>query len=304
MASLRRRLPPLNALLTFEAAARHLNFTRAAEELLVTQAAVSRQVQHLEEHLGATLFERRHRQLELTGIGQRLARAVAIGFEHVAQAADEIVEERTRADVTVSSSVTFASYWLMSRIANYRANYPDVDLHLVATAKTRDITRSGIDLAIRYGRGEWPGLRAHYLFDNDIFPVCAPRFLAEHGPIDTLAALRKATRLHMVQFDRNWVTWPSWFAEFGIDEPGEEGGLSFDNYMLLIHACIRGEGVALCGGRLAEDLIARGDLVRPLKSAIRSDRAFYLLEPDGIPARPAVRHFRDWLLGEARRGNE
>jgi LysR family transcriptional regulator, glycine cleavage system transcriptional activator len=198
--------------------------------------------------------------------------------------------------------VTFASYWLMSRIANYRANFPDVDLHLVATAKTRDITRSGIDLAIRYGRGEWPGLKAHYLFDNDIFPVCAPRYLEQHGPVDTLARLKKATRLHLVQFDRNWVTWASWFSEFGVDEPEGEAGLSFDNYMLLIHAAIRGEGVALCGGRLAEDLIARGELVRTLNSAIRSDRSFYLLEPEGLPARPSVRHFRDWLLGEARRG--
>lgn len=302
MASLRRRLPPLNALLTFEAAARHLNFTRAAEELLVTQAAVSRQVQHLEEHLEAPLFERRRRQLELTAVGQRLARAVAIGFEHIAQAVDEIAEERSRADVTVSSSVTFASYWLMSRIANYRANFPDVDLHLVATAKTRDITRSGIDLAIRYGRGDWPGLKAHYLFDNDIFPVCAPSYLKTHGPIETLSELKKATRLHLVQFDRNWVTWGTWFSEFGVEEPEGEAGLSFDNYMLLIHAAIRGEGVALCGGRLAEDLIGRGDLVRPLNSAIRSDRAFYLLEPEGLPARPAVRHFRDWLIGEAHHG--
>jgi LysR family glycine cleavage system transcriptional activator len=299
MQRLRDRLPPPNSLVAFETAARHLSFTRAAAELRVTQAAISRQIRLLEDHLGVALFSRKHRALTLTDWGERLQRAVSIGLGHIAQVADEIRRAQNTSDVVVSSSVTFASYWLMARIAKYRAMFPDVDLHLVASARVRDFAASGIDLAIRYGRGTWPGVDAHILFGNEIFPVCAPAYLARRGPLLKLADLMGATLLHLEQYDRNWVTWPAWLAKVGLAEMPSGPSLSFDNYMVLIHAAIRGEGVALCGRRLAEDLIARGELTRPFTAALQSEFSFYLLEPRDRPPRRPVRHFRDWLLTEA-----
>jgi LysR family glycine cleavage system transcriptional activator len=279
-------------LVVFECAARLLSFTRAAEELRVTQAAVSRQMQLLEAHLGVRLFERRHRAIELTPQGQHFQQAVSIGLAHVASAADELRRELDTADVTVSSSVTFASYWLMSRIAKFRAQFPEVDVRLVASAKARDLATTGIDLAIRYGRGEWPGAVADKMFENEIFPVCAPSYLGERAPFERLSELGQATLLHLTQYDRNWVTWETWFKEF-------ELGLFFDNYMILLHAAVRGEGVALCGGRLAEDLIARGELVRSTDASLHSEFSFYLLHPSGRPLRSDAARFRDWLLSEA-----
>lgn len=299
MAGLRDRLPPPNSLVTFEAAARHLGFTRAAGELRVTQAAVSRQVKLLEDHLGAILFKRTHRALELTARGRQLYDAVSLGLGTIARACEEIRREESSADVTVASSVTFASYWLMARIAQYRAQFPDVDIRLVASARTRGLTGSGVDLAIRYGRGQWPGHTAHYLFDDDVYPVCAPLYLERHAPLRTLADLGSARLLHLAQYDRNWVTWASWFAAFGLKEAPPRG-LQFDNYTVLIHAAISGEGVALCGGRLADDLIRRHELVRPFDAALRSQSTFFLVEPSDGQLRRPVRHFRDWLLAEAR----
>ena len=300
MLGLRDRLPPANSLVVFEAAARHLSFTRAAEELRVSQAAVSRQIQLIEDHFGVPLFRRLYRAVELTPEGQTLQSAVAVGLEHIARGADEIRSLRDGADITISCSVTFASYWLMSRIAKFRAEFPDVDIRLVASAKVKDLAITGIDFAVRYGRGSWPNVTADYMFGNEIFPACAPRYLETHGPLDTFSDLTKATLLHLTQFDRNWVTWESWFETFGVTEPPQDRGLFFDNYVILIHAAVRGEGVALCGRRLAEDLIERGELVRPLDAALRSDYSFHLLRPEKQPLKPHTARFRDWLLAEAR----
>lgn len=300
MSGFRRKLPPANSLVAFEAAARHTSFTRAAEEFGLTQAAVSRHIQILEDHLGVTLFHRRHRSVSLTAAGEHLFRAVSIGLGHIASAVDELVQERDAADVTVSCSVTFASYWLMARIAKFRAQYAEIDIRLVASAKARDLGASGIDMAIRYGRGGWDGVTAERLFGNDVFPVCAPSYLETGLRINKLSDLQDATLLHLTQFDRNWTTWEAWFEEFGMKAPTTARGLSFDNYMILLHAAVRGEGVALCGGRLAEDLIMRGELVRPINAALRSESSFYLISPDDRRLRPDAALFREWLLEEAR----
>jgi LysR family glycine cleavage system transcriptional activator len=207
MAILRNRLPPANSLVTFEAAARHLNFTRAATELRVTQAAVSRQVQLLEDNLGVQLFERRPRGLALTAPGQRLHAAVTMGLGHIATTAADLRRVRREGELTVSTSVTFANYWLMSRVAKFRAAHPDIQLRLVASAPVRDLTASGIDLAVRYGRGKWAGVEAVHLLDNHVFPVCAPSYMARRRPLQSVTDLLQETLLHLVEFDRNWVSW-------------------------------------------------------------------------------------------------
>lgn len=307
MVSLRMKLPPVNSLVVFEAAARHLNFTRTAEELAVTQAAVSRQIHLLEDHLGASLFNRQPRGLKLTREGQRLQQAVSMGLEHIANTAVDIRRARGEAEVTVASSVTFASYWLMSRLAKFRAKHPEIELRLVASAPVSDLTSAGIDLAVRYGRGRWDGLAAERLLENEIFPVCAPGYLeARKAALGADWRLREPadlldeTLLHLLEFDRNWMTWESWLRHFGVSEVPRSRGLEFDNYLILIQAALDGQGIALGGGRLADDFLARGALVRPFEAALHSEQAFYLVYPSDLPLNEAATTFRDWIREEAK----
>jgi len=300
MRTLRDRLPPLNSLVVFEVVARRLSFTDGAEELSVTQAAVSRQIRLLEDHIGAPLFKRLHRAIELTPKGKEFQKAITIGLEHIAHASDDIRIKSDGADITISSSVTFASYWLMSRIARFRAEFPDVDIRLVASAKVRDLGASGVDLAVRYGVGTWDNVIAEHMFGNDIFPVCSPTYLQDHGGLKEPSDLKKATLLKLNRSDRNWVRWGTWLRHFGVDDTPRGPTLYFDHYMLLIHAAVRGEGVALCGGRLAEDLIERGELIRPMDVALKSDYSFYLLRSSSQPLRAHATRFRAWLMSEAK----
>jgi LysR family transcriptional regulator, glycine cleavage system transcriptional activator len=299
--AMRKHLPPTNALVVFEAAGRHMNFTRAAKELDVTQSAVSRQIQLLEEFFGIPVFQRQSRGLSLTSEGERLHRAVTMGLEHIANVSADLRRQRGPGELTVATSVAFASYWLMARIAKFRGLHPEIDIRLVAASPVYDLSSEGIDIAVRYGSGEWPGVEAVRLFDNEIWPVCSPRYLENAPALNKPADLTEHSLLHLAKFDRNWVTWDSFLESIGVrPEPGK-GGFTFDNYMVLIQSALRGEGIALCGRRLAEDFIEQGDLVRPIPVAQESDRGFWLLRArDGQLSEPA-RQFYNWLLDEARK---
>lgn len=300
MASLRRKLPPANALVVFEAAARHLNFTRAAEELHVTQAAVSRQIKTLEDDLGVPLFRRLHRELQLTREGQRFQQVVTMGLEHIANTAADLRNAKPNHGLTVATSVTFASYWLMSRVAKFRASHPELDLRLVASAPVSDLSSAGIDLAVRYGSGHWLGVESLHLLDNEVFPVCAPQYLEGRKPLKEPADLLSERLLHLVEFDRNWVTWSAWLKAFEVDTGNAPRGLEFDNYLVLIQAALDGQGVALGGGRLADDFLRRGALVRPISATMRSQKGFYLVIPKDVPLSKPAQAFRDWILAEAK----
>ena len=300
MASLRSKLPPATGLVVFEAAARHCNFTHAATELRVTQAAVSRQIQQLEEHLGVTLFRRLHRGLKLTEPGERLQKAVTMGLEHIANTVAEIQRVRAPGDLTVATSVTFASYWLMSRVAKFRAAHPDIDLRLVAARPVSDLAGAGIDLAVRYGHGHWPGVETVHLLDNEVFPVCAPSYMAGRPLLERPTDLLNETLLHLVEYDRNWVTWEAWLKALGVDGAPSKPGVKFDNYLVLTQAVLDGQGIALGGGRLAADFLARGTLMRPIDATLRSEKAFYLLIPTEAPMSQPARLFRDWIVAETR----
>jgi LysR family glycine cleavage system transcriptional activator len=189
----------------------------------------------------------------------------------------------------------------MARLAKFRAAHPDIELRLVASSPVYDLTAAGIDLAVRYGSGEWPGVDAVRLFDDEIWPVCSEAYLNNRPSIAEPSQLLNETLLHLSKFDRNWVTWESFLETFGVSGASTHRGHVFDNYMVLIQAALRGEGIALCGRRLAEDFIAQGDLVRPIEITLKSDRGFYLLTPrEGAMSR-AARLFHDWLIEEARR---
>lgn len=300
MVSLRSKLPPVNSLVVFEAAARLMNFTRAAQELSVTQAAVSRQIQLLEDHLGTQLFQRQPRALKLTLPGHRLHKAVTMSLEHIANTVMDLRRIGPKADVTVATSVTFASYWLMAHIAKFRAANPEIELKVVASAPVSDLAAAGIDLAIRYGSGKWPGVQAIHLMDNEVFPVCSPDYLAGRKPLKKPRDLLEESLLHLIEYDRNWVTWEAWLQNFGVPWKPAKRGLEFDNYLVLVQGALDGQGVALGGGRLAEDFIARGTLVRPINATLSSSRGFYLLVPTDVPLSQPAKHFRDWIVGEAK----
>lgn len=300
MGGLRAKLPPANSLVAFEAAARHLNFTRAARELNVTQAAVSRQIQLLEAHLGQAMFQRLPRALKLTPVGHRLHKAVTMGLEHIASTVVDIRRIGPRADLTVATSVTFASYWLMARIAKFRAAHPDIEIKLVASPPVSDLAAASIDVAVRYGSGKWPGAQAIHLLDNEVFPVCAPDYLEGRKALTQPSDLLDEVLLHLVEHDRNWVTWEAWLRSFGVTGTPTRKGLEFDNYLLLIQAALDGQGIALGGGRLAEDFISHGKLVRPIAATQRSARGFYLLVPQDHPPSAPATLFRDWIVGEAK----
>src|SRR5262245_2343046 len=300
MASLRSKLPPVNSLVVFEAAARLMNFTRAAQELSVTQAAVSRQIQLLEDHLGTQLFQRQPRALKLTLAGHRLHKAVTMSLEHIANTVVDLRRIGPKADVTVATSVTFASYWLMAHIAKFRAANPEIELKVVASAPVSDLAAAGIDLAIRYGSGKWPGVQAIHLMDNEVFPVCSPDYLEGRKPLRKPRDLLEESLLHLIEYDRNWVTWEAWLANFDVPWKPAKRGLEFDNYLVLVQGALDGQGIALGGGRLAEDFIARGTLVRPIASTLRSSRGFYLLVPLDVPLSQPAKLFRDWIVSEAK----
>ena len=300
MASLRSKLPPVNSLVVFEAAARLMNFTRAAQELSVTQAAVSRQIQLLEDHLGTQLFQRQPRALKLTLPGHRLHKAVTMSLEHIANTVVDLRRIGPKADVTVATSVTFASYWLMAHIAKFRAANPEIELKVVASAPVSDLAAAGIDLAIRYGSGKWPGVQAIHLMDNEVFPVCSPDYLAGRKPLKKPRDLLEESLLHLIEYDRNWVTWEAWLQNFGVPWKPAKRGLEFDNYLVLVQGALDGQGIALGGGRLAEDFIARGTLVRPISATLSSSRGFYLLVPTDVPLSQPAKHFRDWIVGEVK----
>lgn len=299
MPTLRKSLPPVNSLVMFESAARHLNFTKAAEELGVSQAAVSRQIHLLEDHLGALLFQRTPRALQLTADGVSFQRAVTIGLEHIAKSAGEIRHSRRSGAVTVSASVAFSSYWLMSRLKRFRAAHPDVELRLMAAGPVRDLAVSEIDLAIRYGSGDWPDVEATHLFDNAIWPVCSPRYLGARKRLRATEELLGETLLRLAKPDRHWISWETWLRAQGIRDVIIHPGLRFDNYLVLLQAALRGEGIALAGARLVEDFIGHGELVRPVEAALHSERAFYLLQRKNVVLSRNGRLFRDWLLSEA-----
>jgi Transcriptional regulator len=301
MPTLRRTLPPVNSLVIFEAAARHLNFTHAANEMGLTQAAVSRQIQTLEADLGVALFTRQARGIQLTKQGERLRHAVTMGLEYIASTSADIRRRQRRPrELTVAASVSFASYWLVARLAKFRVEHPDIDLRLLASAQISDLVSSGVDVAVRYGFGHWMGLRAERLFGNEVWPVCSPRYLEGRRPLRTPADLVGETLLHLGSFDANWVTWESFFRSVDLAAAPESKGIAFDNYLVLLQAALRGEGIALCGQRLAEDFIARGDLVRPIDVALTSQKAFYLVHPTEAELTEPARLFCDWLRQEAR----
>lgn len=292
-----RRLPPLNALRAFEAAARHLSFTRAADELAVTQAAVSHQVKALEDWLGRRLFHRVTRGLRLTDGGQALLPVLSEAFERIGEAIERLGRDEDSRRLTVSTTDSFAAAWLVPRLRRFREAQPEIDVRLTTSDAIVDFSRSDVDLAVRYGAGSWPGLHIVPLFKEEVFPVCSPKLLAGEHPLREPADLRFHTLLH----DFMPETWRQWLKAAGVEGVDPDRGPSFMRSSLVMQAAVDGEGVALGRSGLASVHLAAGRLVRPFALSLPAQFAFFVVCPEQTKDRPKIRAFREWLHEEAKR---
>lgn len=290
------RLPPLNALRTFEAAARHLSFTKAAEELFVTQAAVSHQIKALEEHLGVKLFRRRNRTLVLTEEGQALLPSVRDGFALLALGVRRLRERAGRGTLTISVMPSFGAHWLVGRLGRFQAAHPEIDVRVTTTPRLVDFAREDVDVAIRYGRGDWPGLRCERLLTEEIFPVCSPRLMEGPHPLRRPEDLAHHTLLHVLHYPDDWRLW---LRAAGVSTVDPERGPRFEIFSLALQAAIQGVGVAVARGALAAEDLRAGRLVAPFDLELPSECAYHFVVPEATADQPKIRAFRDWLFEEA-----
>jgi len=292
-----RTLPPLNALRAFEAAARHLSFTKAAGELSVTQAAISHQVKALEEYLGIRLFRRLNRALLLTEEGQAYMPAVRESFDRISQATAALKRRDVSGALTVTSMPSFAAKWLVPRLARFRENHPDIDVRLTTSPHLVDFGREDVDIGIRYGTGNYPGLEVQRLMEDAVFPVCSPGLLSGRAPLREPADLARHTLLH----DDYMISWATWLTAAGLQDIDPKVGPYFDQSDLMIQAAIAGQGVALGRSSLVEDDLLAGRLVRPFELALTPPHAYFLVCLPGMLARPKVAAFHKWLTAEMSR---
>jgi DNA-binding transcriptional LysR family regulator len=287
-----RPLPPLNALRAFEAAARHLSFTRAAEELHVTQAAVSHQVKALEERVGVKLFRRLTRGLLLTEEGHALLPDLREAFDRLAQAVDMIGRQGGQGTLTISLLTTFALGWLVPRLQRFQQAHPSIDVRLTTTARLVDFAVEDVDVAVRYGAGGWPGLRCDKIFDDVVTPLCNARFKERlRKPEDIL----NVPLLHE-QYEHDWRTW---FRAAGISVGQLKKGPIFDSTRVAMEAAIAGVGVACGAPFLFTAEIASGQLHQPFDLVVPNGKGYWLVSPEATAERPKIKALRDWMLEEA-----
>jgi LysR family glycine cleavage system transcriptional activator len=290
-----RRIPPLNSLPSFEAAARHLSFSRAADELRVTHGAVSRAVRNLEDHLGVQLMARATRSVRLTPIGASYAAEIRDVLEHL-ETATSAATGQSSGILNVSTIDSFAARWLMPRLSRFRRAHGDIDVRVATSERLANFVSDRIDIAIRCGGGKYPDLSAELLMNEDHFPVCSPKLLRGRYPLRMPADLARHTLLH----DVFTVDWIMWLHSAGIDHVDAHRGPTFLSSDHAIQAAVRGEGVVLGRSALVADDLAAGRLVRPFELSLPAGFAYYVVYPQRALQRPCVKAFRDWLVAEAR----
>ena len=287
-----RRLPPLNALKAFEAAARNLSFTKAADELFVTQAAVSHQIKTLEEHLGLKLFLRKNRSLLLTEEGQGYFLDIRDIFTQLIDATEKLLARGAKGSLTVSLTPSFAIQWLVPRLNLFNEAHPDIDVRIKAQDQDENSLTDDVDVAIYYGRGNWSGIETHKLHTEYMVPLCSPMLLNSSIPMNTPADLQKHVLLHDMT-RRNWKTW---MKTAGVRDIKVNQGPIFSHSSMVLQAAVHSQGVALGNSVLAKPDIDAGRLVIPFSHYLESKNAFYLVFRESQSELGKIVSFKDWML--------
>jgi LysR family transcriptional regulator, glycine cleavage system transcriptional activator len=287
-------LPPLSAVRVFEAAARLENFTAAAQELGMTQAAVSYQVKLLEERLGISLFQRTGRKVALTEKGREIAPILTRAFDQMRQGFAALTQDHS-AVLSISCTNSFAHLWLAPRIGAFQMRHPNLAVRIMADDAVVDLAREGIDLAVRGGKGEWPGLEARLLTHNRLVPMCSPAWRDRHGAIADAQALHALPRLSP---DDMW--WHEWFAAMGVEADPADGppGIALDSQVMEGRAAIAGQGVAILNHFLWKAEVEAGQLVEAVPSYVREIASYWLVYPPHARNTPKIKAFRDWISAE------
>lgn len=292
---MKKRLPPLNWLRSFEASARHLNFTQAAHELNLTQAAISQQVKGLESQLGAPLFKRLPRGLALTDAGLAYMPAVHESIGRLAAATDELFGKGQSRQLTIRVNLVFFTTWLAPRLHRFYQKHPDIQVRFSSNI-WRDDNDKDTDLDIRYGHGVWPGLKADRLSWDELFPVCSPEIIKDvslPAPIDILA---ENTLLHVIGYEEGWGYW---LDQTGAYYSDTSSGIQFDTLISALEMAVLGQGFALGRTSLVADMIASGKLVAPFEEKVETSEAFFLTSPISQYLNPSAEAFSQWVLAES-----
>ena len=294
------RLPSLKALRAFEAVARHLSLTAAAAELHVTPAAISHQVKALEADLGVTLLRRDGNRFQLTEVAQDALPALQAGFDSLTEAVRRLRADESRWFLTISVGPTFASNWLVRRLGRFKEVYPDIEVRLDASDGLADFGRDGVDVAIRFGSGEYPGMFSHRLFDEEIYPVCSPGLLETGPPLTHPNDLANYTLLHAAwtRDSGDTIDWEMWLRAAGAENVDASRGPRFGHANIALQAATQGTGFALASNSLAGDDLAAGRLVCPFDIVLPLNFAYYLVYPEATAETPKIAAFHDWLMSE------
>jgi LysR family glycine cleavage system transcriptional activator len=292
---MRPRLPPLNNLKAFEAAARHESFTRAAEELCVTQGAVSQQVKALEEGLGLKLFNRERQRLVITEAGRDYLLTVRDALDRIAVGTERLLQRQNAGVLTVSTSPDFAAKWLVHRLGHFAEAHSGIDLRVSATLQHVDFAREDVDLAVRHGDGNWPGLETVQLSAEQLFAVCSPKLLSGRHRLGKPADIRKFPLIHL----DGRADWTRWLRAAGVDEGAVTHGPVLNRASMVIDAAINGQGVALARTTLAAWDLINARLVRPFPGSLPLSKTYWIICPKATSTVPKIATFRKWLQAEA-----
>lgn len=289
-------------MIAFEAAARTGSFTRAADELAISQPAVSHAMRNLEAELGVKLFERQHKGVVTTEAGQYLQEQVGLGLTLIDQALREVRALNQGRQVTLAVSTATATWWLMPRIARFKQRHPQVDLRCITTDIDLDLDRERIDLAITLGAGDFPRDLCWHFVDEEVFPVCSPAYRASVPTLKDAQTLAGTTLLHLEERYRPRLDWTGWLGRFGISLARPIRQFSFNDYSIVLQAAIEGQGVALGWRHIVAPLIEQGVLVRPVAQTVTTDQPIYIVASRAGRSRPDAMHLRDWLIEEVMAG--
>ncbi len=285
----------MNALRSFEAAARHSSFNQAAEELFVTPSAISHQIKTLEDFLDVKLFRRSKRRVDLTSAGEKYLPAIQHALDEIDSATRRLIANPNSGAVTLSVAPAFLTRWLMPRLGHFQELFPDVELRLSASMSAVDFNQSDIDMAVRFGRGEWGDVESHFLLGMTVVPVCSPKLLTGKRPLNAVEDLREHTLIHV---STRMDEWKTLLRSAGIDASGFGKDLRFSSTSLATGAAVEGLGIALADRHLVTKELLRGELVVPFDIALDTHSAFYLAYPQNRPMSYSMKAFKDWILEE------